>query len=178
MCDPDHTHGPGRRWHGTLSAKSSAEHTHTTMTLLSFQQQSRAVVGHCNSKSPFGGWDLFELAVLLFRHDLFHGVAGTYAQGPWLDALQGHVGAEREPLVNHLALLQTVQLATHEHWEGERLRCGGRRREDGRYVSFKMKKGDEVEAYRNFTDGLTDVTFFALFCFVAQADLKSVDFTR
>lgn len=25
---------------------------------------------------------------------------------------------------------------------------------------------------------LTDVTFFALFCFVAQADFKSVDFTR
>lgn len=29
-----------------------------------------------------------------------------------------------------------------------------------------------------FTDVLTDVAFFALFCFVAQADFKSVDFTR
>lgn len=59
--------------------------------------------------------DLFELAVLLFRHDLLHGVPGTNTQGPRLDALQRHVGAEREPLINHLALLQTVQLTTHEH---------------------------------------------------------------
>lgn len=42
-------------------------------------------------------------------------------------------------------------------------------------------KRDEVtaEAYicLKCTDVLTDVTFFALFCFVAQADFKSVDFT-
>lgn len=62
-----------------------------------------------------GGTDLFELAVLLFGHDLLHGVAGTYTQGAWLDALQRHVGAEREPLVDHLTLLQAVQLTTHEH---------------------------------------------------------------
>lgn len=55
---------------------------------------------------------------------------------------------------------------------------GKMEREDGRFCEFpNEKKGDEVEAQRIFTEVLTDVTFFALFCFVAQADLKSVDFT-
>ena len=59
--------------------------------------------------------DLFELAVLLLRHDFLHGVAGSDPQRARLDALQRHVGAQREPLVYHLALLQSAQLATHEY---------------------------------------------------------------
>lgn len=35
----------------------------------------------------------------------------------------------------------------------------------------------DCRLFRKSTDVLTDVTFFALFCFVAQADFKSVDFT-
>lgn len=31
--------------------------------------------------------------------------------------------------------------------------------------------------FKKFNDVLTDVTFFALFCFVAQTDFESVDIT-
>lgn len=67
------------------------------------------------TKPVSNGTDLFEFDILLFRHDLLHGVPGTNTQGAWLDAFQRHVGTEREPFINHLTLLQTVQLATHEH---------------------------------------------------------------
>lgn len=73
-------------------------------------------------RNPPPPTDLFELAVLLLGHDLLHGVPGAYSQRARLDALQGHVGAEREPLVDHLSPLETVQLAAHEHWRTERTR--------------------------------------------------------
>ena len=67
------------------------------------------------------GSDLLEFAVLLFRHDLLHGVASTNTQGARLNALQRNVGAKGEPFIDHLSLLQSVKLATHEHLEGKRL---------------------------------------------------------
>lgn len=77
---------------------------------------SEAVNSQTSESKPVSNWmDLFEFDILLFRHDLLHGVPGTNTQGARLDALQRHVGTEREPFINHLALLQTVQLATHEH---------------------------------------------------------------
>ncbi len=63
--------------------------------------------------------------------------------------------------------------------ERERLRRGGRQEE--KVGEMRVVKRDEVNAETyvclKFTEVLTDVTFFALFCFVAQAYFKSVDFT-
>lgn len=124
-----------------------------------------------NAEESKIGADLFELAVLLFGHDLLHRVAGAHAQGARLDALEGHVGAEGEPLVDHLALLQAVQQAAHEHWREE---SGGRevltRGGKNRWQTNSKHDGEPLGA-------LTDVAFFALFGFVAQADFESVDFT-
>ena len=41
-----------------------------------------------------------------------------------------------------------------------------------------MQRPTEITFVLKCANVLTDVTFFALFCFVAQADFKSVDFTR
>lgn len=41
-----------------------------------------------------------------------------------------------------------------------------------------MQRLSEILLVFKYTDVRTDVTFFALFCFVAEADFKSVDLTR
>lgn len=84
------------------------------------------------------------------------------------------MGAEGEPLVDHLALLQAVQQAAHEHWREER--------QPGEEEKIQIQSNSKQQRTSRCCDGealqeLTDVTLFALFGFVAQADFKSVDFT-
>lgn len=76
------------------------------------------------------------------------------------------MGAEGEPLVDHLALLQAVQQAAHEHW-----------RDKSEVDVTRRKKKKTTVAAVKLLGALTDVALFALFGFVAQADFKPVDFT-
>lgn len=48
----------------------------------------------------------FEFTVLFLRHNLLHGVSHSYTEWTWLDSLQRHIGAQRKPLIDHLAPLQ------------------------------------------------------------------------